>query len=52
LLGRSQVPIAAREDPLDPSGVADKSWLVWKLDAEKISYGPHQVRIRLLKRNP
>ena len=52
MLGRSEAQIDAREDPLDPSDFADKSWLVWKLDVEKITYGPHQVRIRLLKRNP
>ncbi len=52
MLGRSEVRNTAHEDPLDPSDVADTSWLVWKLDAEKITYGPHQVHICLLKSQP
>jgi len=42
----------AREDDDNPSDVGETGWLVWSLRPEEATQGPHQIKVRLVSRDP
>ena len=50
-LGEPAVRYAAREDPDDPSDVAEHASLVWTLRPGQVAQGEHQIKVQLLKRD-
>lgn len=41
------------ENPSDvASDVAENSWLVWRLNPAGVTIGTHDVRVRLVRRDP
>ena len=51
-LGAHVVRNATAEDLDSPSDVDENSWLVWRLAPERADYGPHEVQVKLVKRDP
>jgi len=41
----------AAENANNPSDVSENSWLVWKLEPGQAGYGPHEVMVRLVRRD-
>jgi len=50
-LGEPVVRYAAREDPDDPSDVAEHASLVWTLRPGQVAQGEHRINVQLLKRD-
>jgi hypothetical protein len=50
-LGEPAVRYATREDPDDPSDVAEHASLVWTLRPGQATQGEHLIKIQLMKRD-
>jgi len=51
-LGLPRARDAACEDPDDPSDVSENCWLTWSLDIGQVGRGMHEVRVRVVERDP
>ena len=52
LLGAPKVTNTAASDANVPADVAESSWLVWGLTPSQVALGCHEVRVRLVERDP